>query len=93
MHRRACVGKRFAIIWRRVAGCRMVPALGRERGGIELFEDKRPGQNAPEFTVTEMSGAVRRVFEAHPLSQRHQSRQDTHNCPPGRAGFEPPSKR
>ena len=25
-------------------------------------------------------------------SQRHQSRQDAHDCPPGRAGFEPPSK-
>jgi exodeoxyribonuclease VII large subunit len=30
---------------------------------MELFEDQRPGQNAPEFTVSEISGAVRRVIE------------------------------
>jgi exodeoxyribonuclease VII large subunit len=30
---------------------------------MQLFEDARPGQNAPEFTVSEISGAVRRVLE------------------------------
>jgi exodeoxyribonuclease VII large subunit len=30
---------------------------------MDLFEDTRPGQNAPEFTVSEISGAVRRVIE------------------------------
>ncbi len=30
---------------------------------MELFEDARPGQNAPEFTVSEISGAVKRVIE------------------------------
>ena len=30
---------------------------------MELFEDARPGQNAPEFTVSEISGAVKRVLE------------------------------
>ncbi len=29
----------------------------------DLFEDPSPGGNAPEFTVTEISGAVRRVIE------------------------------
>jgi exodeoxyribonuclease VII large subunit len=30
---------------------------------MDLFEDTRPGQNAPEFTVSEISGAVKRVIE------------------------------
>jgi exodeoxyribonuclease VII large subunit len=30
---------------------------------MELFEDSRPGQNAPEFTVSEISGAVKKVIE------------------------------
>ena len=30
---------------------------------MELFDDARPGQNAPEFTVSEISGAVKRVIE------------------------------
>ena len=30
---------------------------------MELFEDTRPGENAPEFSVSELSGAVRRVIE------------------------------
>ncbi|PZQ49473.1 MAG: exodeoxyribonuclease VII large subunit [Rhodovulum sulfidophilum] len=30
---------------------------------MELFEDTRPGANAPEFTVSEISGAVKRVIE------------------------------
>ena len=30
---------------------------------MELFEDTRPGENAPEFTVSEISGAVKRVVE------------------------------
>ena len=30
---------------------------------MELFEDSRPGQNAPEFTVSDLSGAVKRVIE------------------------------
>ena len=30
---------------------------------MELFEDAQPGQNAPEFTVSEISGAVKRVLE------------------------------
>ena len=31
---------------------------------MDLFEDApRPGQNAPEFTVSEISGAVKRVLE------------------------------
>ncbi len=34
-----------------------------EGGGMELFEDARPGGNAPEFTVSEISGAVKRVIE------------------------------
>ncbi|MEL6599761.1 MAG: exodeoxyribonuclease VII large subunit [Pseudomonadota bacterium] len=29
----------------------------------ELFDDPDPGQNAPEFTVTELSGAVKRAVE------------------------------
>ncbi len=29
----------------------------------DLFDDPRPGANEPEFTVTELSGAVRRVIE------------------------------
>ena len=30
---------------------------------MDLFEDTRPGENAPEFSVSEISGAVRRVLE------------------------------
>jgi exodeoxyribonuclease VII large subunit len=30
---------------------------------MDLFEETRPGQNAPEFTVSEISGAVKRVIE------------------------------
>ena len=30
---------------------------------MELFEDARPGENAPEFSVSEISGAVRRLLE------------------------------
>ena len=30
---------------------------------MELFEDPRPGENAPEFTVSDLAGAVRRVIE------------------------------
>ncbi|MFO1105525.1 MAG: exodeoxyribonuclease VII large subunit [Amaricoccus sp.] len=30
---------------------------------MDLFEEARPGQNAPEFTVSEIAGAVRRVIE------------------------------
>jgi hypothetical protein len=30
---------------------------------MDLFEDPKPGQNAPEFTVSELSGAVKRVIE------------------------------
>ena len=30
---------------------------------MELFEDTKPGVNAPEFTVSEISGAVKRVIE------------------------------
>ena len=30
---------------------------------MELFEDPRAGENAPEFTVSEISGAVKRVIE------------------------------
>ena len=30
---------------------------------MEIFEDTRPGENAPEFTVSEISGAVKRVVE------------------------------
>lgn len=30
---------------------------------MELFEDTQPGANAPEFTVTEIAGAVKRVVE------------------------------
>ncbi|HET9069774.1 MAG TPA: exodeoxyribonuclease VII large subunit, partial [Amaricoccus sp.] len=30
---------------------------------MELFEDPQPGGNAPEFTVSEISGAVKRVIE------------------------------
>ena len=30
---------------------------------MELFEDTRPGENAPEFSVSEIPGAVRRVIE------------------------------
>ena len=30
---------------------------------MDLIEDTRPGQNAPEFTVSEISGAVKRVIE------------------------------
>lgn len=30
---------------------------------MELFDDVQPGQNAPEFTVSEISGAVKRVIE------------------------------
>lgn len=30
---------------------------------MELFEDPEPGSNAPEFTVSEISGAVKRVVE------------------------------
>ncbi|MBV1868032.1 MAG: exodeoxyribonuclease VII large subunit [Marinosulfonomonas sp.] len=29
----------------------------------DLFEDNAPGQNAPEFTVSEISGAVKKVIE------------------------------
>ena len=31
----------------------------------ELIDDPRPGQNAPEFTVTEISGAVKRIIEGN----------------------------
>ncbi len=30
---------------------------------MDLFEEPKPGQNAPEFTVSELSGAVKRVIE------------------------------
>ena len=30
---------------------------------MELFEEPRAGENAPEFTVSEISGAVKRVIE------------------------------
>ncbi|NVO23479.1 exodeoxyribonuclease VII large subunit [Donghicola mangrovi] len=30
---------------------------------MDLFEDDAPGQNAPEFTVSELSGAVKRMVE------------------------------
>jgi exodeoxyribonuclease VII large subunit len=30
---------------------------------MELFDEARPGQNAPEFSVSEISGAVKRVIE------------------------------
>ena len=30
---------------------------------MSLFEDARPGGNAPEFTVSEIAGAVKRVIE------------------------------
>ncbi|PQO22094.1 exodeoxyribonuclease VII large subunit, partial [Rhodobacteraceae bacterium WD3A24] len=30
---------------------------------MDLIEDPRPGENAPEFTVSEISGAVKRVIE------------------------------
>lgn len=30
---------------------------------MDLFEDSRPGENAPEFTVSDLAGAVRRVIE------------------------------
>ena len=30
---------------------------------MDLFEDSAPGNNAPEFTVSEISGAVKRVLE------------------------------
>ena len=30
---------------------------------MELFEEPRPGENAPEFSVSEISGAVRRLLE------------------------------
>lgn len=30
---------------------------------MDLFEDPRPGENAPEFTVSDLAGAVRRVIE------------------------------
>ncbi len=33
------------------------------RAPMELFEEPRAGQNAPEFTVSEISGAVKRVIE------------------------------
>ena len=38
--------------------------MNRKREGeVELFEESRPGVNAPEFTVSEISGAVKRVIE------------------------------
>ena len=30
---------------------------------MDLFEDARPGENAPEFTVSDLAGAVRKVIE------------------------------
>jgi exodeoxyribonuclease VII large subunit len=30
---------------------------------MELFDDPRPDGNAPEFSVSELSGAVRRTLE------------------------------
>lgn len=30
---------------------------------MDLFEDSRPGENTPEFTVSEISGAVKKVIE------------------------------
>ena len=30
---------------------------------MELFETEAPGGNAPEFTVSEIAGAVKRVIE------------------------------
>ena len=30
---------------------------------MELFEDSETGSNAPEFTVSELSGAIKRVIE------------------------------
>ncbi|MBA3324725.1 MAG: exodeoxyribonuclease VII large subunit, partial [Rhodobacteraceae bacterium] len=42
----------------------MVPARAAQaRGPLQLFEDARPGPNAPEFTVSEIAGAVKRVIE------------------------------
>ena len=30
---------------------------------MDLFDDPAPGGNSPEFTVTELSGAIKRVIE------------------------------
>ena len=30
---------------------------------MDLFDDPAPGANSPEFTVTELSGAIKRVIE------------------------------
>jgi len=30
---------------------------------MDLIDDPREGQNSPEFTVTELSGAIKRVIE------------------------------
>ena len=39
------------------------PSQAQERPMSDLFEDPAPAGNAPEFTVSEISGAVRRVIE------------------------------
>jgi exodeoxyribonuclease VII large subunit len=39
------------------------PARARRLHAMDLFEDARPGENAPEFTVSDLAGAVRRVIE------------------------------
>ncbi len=39
------------------------PGHGQERGMMELFDEPRAGENAPEFSVSEISGAVKRVLE------------------------------
>src|SRR6056297_158976 len=35
----------------------------RKAAAMDLIDDPQPGENAPEFTVTEISGAVKRVIE------------------------------
>ena len=37
---------------------------------MDLFEDPAPQGNAPEFTVSEMSGAVKRVIGGESRSSR-----------------------
>lgn len=36
---------------------------GSQGQSMDLFEDEQPGSNAPEFTVTEISGAVKKSIE------------------------------
>ena len=42
----------------------MTAASLQARGIMDLFEDAAPAGNAPEFTVSEISGAVKRTIEA-----------------------------